>query len=119
MRRNLAKYATLLVIVIAAMHFLTDLTGIFSSAFGQALVGMLLSGGLAWLAWRRYRLLTRYEQQNYDWYVAQHPPRQASRPECSKCGSTSLRTSRLMRYTYSVEHACGTCGTPLYYSEER
>lgn len=119
MRRSIAKYATLFVAFIAALHAFIDAEELILGHLFDALGGLLFSGGIAWFAWRRYQSFRAYQAHTYDWYIQNYPPRTVSRPECLKCGSSFMRTRRLMRFTFTQEHSCGTCGTRLYYSEER
>lgn len=120
-RRTISKSITLAVAIIAGVHAIGSFSVLFSSHFFEGLISLLISGAIAWFAWRRYQSFRRYQAQTYDWYISAHPVRSGSgnRPECLKCGSTYVQARRLMLHTFTVEHSCGTCGTPLYFSEER
>lgn len=98
------------------------MSGFADVANGQLISGLLtllVTGALISLLIRRYCSIRRYENETYEWYVKQHPTNTGSRPACAKCGANFLQTRRLMRYTHTREHFCGTCGTALYYSDER
>lgn len=121
MRRTISKSLTLIVAIFAGMYAISSLVMLFTNSFMSGLVELLISGAIAWFAWKRFQSFRRYQSQTYDWYISAYPASSGSgkRPECSKCGSTHLQARRLMRHTFTVEHSCGKCGTPLYFSEER
>ncbi len=98
------------------------MSGFADIANGHVLSGLLtllVTAGLIALLVRRYRAIRKYENESYEWYVGQNQTQYGGKPACGKCGGNFLQTRRLMRYTYTREHYCGTCGIALYYSDER
>lgn len=119
MRRKVSKYLTLFVTILIGVHGISGLADVVNGQVVSGLVTLLVTAVLILLLVRRYRTIRRYENETYEWYVGRHPMLSGRKPSCVSCGATFLQTRRLMRYTYTREHFCGTCGTGLYYSDER
>jgi hypothetical protein len=119
MRRTIAKNLTLLVAIVVGAQGLTGLSEMLGGQFLSGLMTLLVTGVIFAFLQRRYQAFRRYQKETYQWYVQRQQAHSSGRPVCTHCGGSFLQTRRLMRYTYTREHFCGTCGASLYYSEER
>lgn len=52
------------------------------------------------------------------WYLASQGMADATAIRCHACGSTHLRSQRMLRHTYTTAVCCARCGTTLYYTPE-